>query len=87
MRFNHHHRLEASPRQCFVVSSHLATNGISMIPQPPYSSDLPFPPDYFLFPKLKTALKGCCHGTLDAVKAATTRTLKDIPEVPLESGR
>ena len=50
-----------------------------MVPQPPYSPDLA-PADFFLFPKVKSSLKGHHHGTLSAVKEACTRTLKDLPE-------
>ncbi|GFW15117.1 HTH_48 domain-containing protein [Trichonephila clavipes] len=36
------------------------------------------PADFFLFPKVKTALKGRHHGTLDDVKRACTHALKDV---------
>ncbi|XP_023723477.1 protein GVQW3-like [Cryptotermes secundus] len=48
-------------------------------PQPPCSPDLA-PADFFLFPKVKSSLKGHHHGTLSAIKEACTRTLKDLPE-------
>ncbi|KAJ8956494.1 hypothetical protein NQ318_019212 [Aromia moschata] len=63
----------ASSHTCFVVSSYLIKNGFNDSPSR-RSPDLPLP-DFFLFTKPRTALKGRCHGTLDAVKAATTRTL------------
>uniref|UniRef100_A0A8D8U2F0 Mos1 transposase HTH domain-containing protein n=1 Tax=Cacopsylla melanoneura TaxID=428564 RepID=A0A8D8U2F0_9HEMI len=34
----------------------------------------------FLFPKVKSSLKGHDHGTIIAVKKATTRCLKEVPE-------
>ncbi|GFU26019.1 uncharacterized protein TNCV_5105041 [Trichonephila clavipes] len=38
----------------------------------------PCPSRLFLFPKVKTVLKGCYHGTLDYVKRACTHALKDV---------
>ncbi|GFS82630.1 histone-lysine N-methyltransferase SETMAR [Trichonephila clavipes] len=38
----------------------------------------PCPSRLFLFPKVKTALKGRHHGTLDDVKKACTHALKDV---------
>ncbi|GFU79342.1 putative DD34D transposase [Trichonephila clavipes] len=69
----HHDNAPSHP--CFVVTEHLTKNGIVTIPQPPYSSDLS-PADFLLFPKMKTALKGCHHGTLDNNKRACTHALK-----------
>lgn len=71
------HHDNAPSHTSFVVNEHLAKQGIVTIPQPPYSPDLA-PADFFLFPKVKTALKGRHYGTLDAVKAACTRALKDV---------
>ncbi|GFT56485.1 putative DD34D transposase [Trichonephila clavipes] len=62
---------------CFVVTEHLTKNGIVTILQPPYSPDLN-PANFFLFPKMKTDLKGCHHGTLDDAKRACTHDLKDV---------
>jgi len=50
---------------------------------PPYSPDLA-PNDFFLFPKLKRELKGTRFESLEAVKMATTNTLKAIPETDLK---
>ncbi|GFU67138.1 mariner Mos1 transposase [Trichonephila clavipes] len=71
------HHDNAPSHTCFVVTEHLTKNGIVTIPQPPYSPDLA-PADFFLFPKVKTALKGCHQGTLDDVKRACTHALKDV---------
>jgi len=62
---------------CFVVTEFLTKNGITTISHLPYSSDVA-PADFFLFYRVKTALKKRYHGTLDAVKAVCTRVLKDI---------
>ncbi|GFW95487.1 mariner Mos1 transposase [Trichonephila clavipes] len=71
------HHDNAPSHTCFVVTEHLTKNGIVTIPQPPYSPDLA-PEDLFLFPKVKTALKGRHHRTLDDVKRACTHALKDV---------
>jgi hypothetical protein len=47
------------------------------LPHPPYSPDLA-PCDFFLFPKLKTHLKGPNFGTVENVQAAATRALNKI---------
>lgn len=48
-------------------------------PQPPNSPRLA-PLDSFVFPRLKTPINGNHFGTVDNVKDACTRTLKDIAE-------
>ncbi|GFT34292.1 uncharacterized protein TNCV_2157561 [Trichonephila clavipes] len=71
------HHDNASSHICFVVTELLTKNVIVTIPQPPYSPELATA-DFFLFPKVKTALKKCHHGTLDDVKRACTHALKDV---------
>ena len=73
------HHDNAPSHTCSKVIEFLAQNGIATIPQPPYSPDVA-PADYFLFPKLKSSLKGRRHGSLNDVKEACTRSLKDLPE-------
>ena len=46
---------------------------------PPYSPDLS-PCDYFLFPKLKTAMKGAFHDDVPTIQSAVTQVLKNIPK-------
>ncbi|GFY31146.1 uncharacterized protein TNCV_4360531 [Trichonephila clavipes] len=70
------HHDNAPSDTCFMVTGHLTKNGIVTIPQSPYSPNLA-PADFFLFPKVKTVLKGCHHGTQDDVKRACTHALKD----------
>lgn len=60
------------------VNRFLASKNIPVAPQPPYSPDLS-PCDFFLFPQLKTHLKGHRFGTLDNVQKAVTDQLKAIP--------
>ena len=44
--------------------------------QPPYSPDLA-PDDFFLFPKLKTPIKGKCFTTIEEIKNIETRAVGD----------
>ena len=52
---------------------------ICVIEHPPYSSDLS-PCDYFLFSKLKTAMKGAFYDDVPTIQAAVTQVLKNIPK-------
>jgi histone-lysine N-methyltransferase SETMAR len=71
------HHDNAPSHTCSKVTDYLTKIGIATVPQPPYSPDLA-PADFFLFPKVKSSLKGHLHGTVSAVKEACTRTLKDL---------
>ncbi|KAG5309233.1 GVQW3 protein, partial [Acromyrmex insinuator] len=46
---------------------------------PPYSSDLA-PYDFYLFPKVKSALKGTRFESVEAVKEKAARVLKELTE-------
>jgi len=48
----------APSHSSFLVRVFLAKHATTVLPQPPYSSDLA-PVDFFLFPKLKSTLKDC----------------------------
>jgi transposase len=61
-----------------LVREFLAKQTVAMLPQPPYSPDLATP-DFFLFPRLKSSLKGHHFGTVKNVQAAVTNALKEIP--------
>jgi hypothetical protein len=56
----------------------LAKQTVATLPQPPYSPDLALP-DFFLFPRLKSSLKGHHFGTVKNLQAAVTNALKEIP--------
>jgi histone-lysine N-methyltransferase SETMAR len=45
-----------------------------MVPHPPYSPDLA-PAAFFLFPKLKTTLKGCRFQTIEKIQLNPIREL------------
>ena len=72
------HHDNAPSHTAFVVCDYLTRIGVVTFPQPPYSPDLS-PPDFFLFPKVKKALKGCHLDTIDNIKTTCMRLLKDIP--------
>jgi hypothetical protein len=48
-------------------------------PQPPYSPDLA-PPEFFLFPKLKSNLKGYRFQTVEQIKENSLQDLRAIPQ-------
>ena len=50
---------------------------VTTLYHPPYSPDLS-PPDYFLFPKLKTNLKGLHFGDVTVIQEAVTDKLKKV---------
>ncbi|XP_052756943.1 ATP-dependent DNA/RNA helicase DHX36-like [Galleria mellonella] len=60
------------------VSQYLASKGIAVLQQPPYSPDMS-PCDFFLFPKTKSVVKGTHFESITDIQAAVTRVLADIP--------
>lgn len=72
------HHDNAPSHTAFRVVAYLAQHNIATVPQPPYSPDIA-PPDFFLFPRLKTTLKGHHHGSVEALQQAVTRELNSIP--------
>ena len=72
------HQLYAPPHKTKKVNEFLMKKRISLIIHPPYSPDLP-PHDYFLFPKLKTKMKGAFYDDIPAIQVAVTEVLKNIP--------
>ena len=52
------HHDNAPAHASLLIRSYLAKHQTSVVSHPPYSPDLA-PADFFLFPKLKTTLKGC----------------------------
>jgi len=68
----HHDRAPA--HLSFLVRNFLAKNETTVVPQPPYSPDLA-PADFFLFPKLKSTLKGCSFVTFDEIQKNLTKEL------------
>jgi hypothetical protein len=62
----------------FLVRDFLAKHATTVLPQPPYSPDLA-PADFFLFPKLKSKLKGCRFESTEAIKTYSIAHLRSIP--------
>jgi hypothetical protein len=52
---------------------------MAVIPHPPYSPDLA-PCDYFLFPKMKSKLKGRRFDTIEEIQAESQRVLGTLTE-------
>jgi len=65
------------------VKRYLAKNNIPVTEHPPYSPDLA-PCDFFLFPKIKSALKGTRVESEDAVKAKATQLLNGLTQDDLQ---
>jgi len=61
------------------ICSYLAKHQTSVVPHPPYSPDVA-PADFFLFPKLKTTLKGCHFQTIDNIQENAITELHAITE-------
>jgi hypothetical protein len=55
----------------------LTPQNVAILYHPPYSPDL-FPPDYFLFPKLKMKLKGLHFADIAEIQEAGTDELKKV---------
>jgi histone-lysine N-methyltransferase SETMAR len=63
------------------VREFLAKHSIPMVPQPPYSPDLA-PCDFFLFPRLKSTLKGKRFQDVAEIQLNTTRQLQtSLPDM------
>jgi transposase len=72
------HRDNAPADASLLIRDFLANSNITVLPQPPYSTDLA-PADFFLFPKLKFTLKGRCHTIQDVTEYSQTE-LRPIPK-------
>ena len=73
------HQLNAPPQKTKKVNEFLMKKQISVIDHPPYSPDLS-PCDYFLFPKLKIAMKGAFYDDVPTIQSAVIQVLKNIPK-------
>jgi transposase len=62
-----------------LIHSYLAKHQTATVPHPPYSPDLA-PADLFLFPKLKTTLKGRHFQTIEQIEENAIRELRTITE-------
>lgn len=73
------HHNNAPSHSSLLVSQFLAGNEIAVLPHPPYSPDLA-PADFFLFPKLKTTLKGRRFQSVDEIQQNSQRQLRTISQ-------
>jgi len=73
------HHDNAPAHASLLIRSYLAKYQTPVVPHPPYSPDLA-PADFFLFPKLKTTLKGRRFQTTEEIQENATRELCAITE-------
>ena len=62
-----------------LVTQHLKSERVTVLPHPPYSPDLA-PCDFYLFPKLKNFLSGRKYRSRQALGSAVYQCLRTIPE-------
>jgi hypothetical protein len=60
------HHESAPAHVSLLIRSYVATHQTFIVPHPPYSLELALA-DFFLFPKLKTTLKGRCFQTTEEI--------------------
>ena len=73
------HHENAPAHNALGICEFLAKNNIAVVEQPTYSPDLALC-DFFLFPKLKEAIKRTGFQDTEAFKTAVTRELLAIPK-------
>ncbi|KAL4153743.1 hypothetical protein QTP88_001576 [Uroleucon formosanum] len=73
------HQDNAPAHSAFSIQRFLTEKKISVLQHPPYSPDIA-PCDFFLFPKIKSFLKGTHFQTVDDVKMKTAELLKGLNE-------
>ena len=77
------HHDNAPAQNTLSVKWYLAKNNIPVMEHPPYSPHLA-PCDFFLFPKIKSALKGTRFESVDAAKAKATQLLNSLTQDDLQ---
>jgi transposase len=73
----HHDNLLA--HASLLIREFLAKNETTVVPQPSYSPDLA-PADFFLFPKLKSTLKGRRFESIEEIEENSLTELRAIPK-------
>jgi len=73
------HHENAQAQTAHSIQVFLASHGIPVVQQLPYSPDM-VPCDFWLFPHLKTVLNGKRFEDIDAIKKNATSTLNIIPK-------
>lgn len=77
------HHDNAPAHSALLIREFCAKNQMTVLPHPPYSPDLALC-DFFLFPKLKSVLKGRRFQSVDDIKANSSQTLKDISKEAIQ---
>lgn len=78
------HHDNAPAHSSLLIRDYCAKSETTVLPQPPYSPDLA-PADFFLFPKLKSTLKGRRFDSIDAIKESSLEQLRAIPKEAYKS--
>jgi len=73
------HHDNAPAHTAHSIQVFLASHGIPVVQQPPYSPDMA-PCDFWLFPQLKTVMKAKRFEDIDVIKKNATSTLNTIPK-------
>jgi len=73
------HHGNAPAHTALSVREFLAKKNIPVLPHPPYSPDLA-PCDFYLFPNLKSKLKGRHFGTMENIQKIVTDELHTLTE-------
>ena len=73
------HQDNAPAHTALSVKTFLAKYNIPVLDHPPYSPDLA-PCHFYLFPKVKCALKGTRFETVEAVKEKSGRVMNEVTE-------
>ena len=77
------HQLNAPPHKTKKVNEFFMKKQICVMDYLPYLPDLS-PCDYFLFPNLKTAMKGAFYDDFPTIQSAVTQVLKNIPKTEIK---
>jgi len=73
------HHDNAPDHASLFIREFLTKHETTVVPQPPYSPDLA-PTEFFLFPKLKSSLKGRRFQTVEEIEENSIRDLRGIPQ-------
>jgi len=77
------HHDNAPAHASLLIRIYLAKHQTSVVPHPPYSPDL-VPAEFFLFPTLKTTLKGRRFQTVKEIQENAARELRAIKEIAFQ---
>ena len=75
----HFHQDNAPVHNSILVTDYLTKMGIKTVPHPSYSPDVALC-DFWLFPKLKEKLRGCCYETIEEMKEAVTKVIDTLTQ-------